>query len=129
MFNVWGYFLGPSHGITPAAVTTNKNIKLSSFKGCENIQKKEGGQDSTVSNNQFFSVTLIELAKNANRGHIIISRFREAVNPKTDIYPKGFKIAQTCLEYMSLNLKFFLISQNTSADLKGPKVKNKLHYV
>ena len=29
---------------------------------------------------------------------------------------------------MDLNLKYFLISQNISADLKGPKVKYKLHY-
>ena len=68
----------------------NKNIKLSSFKSSENIQKKEGGPDSTVSNNQFSSVTLNELAKNARK--IIISSFREAVNLKTDINPKGVKI-------------------------------------
>ena len=29
---------------------------------------------------------------------------------------------------MNLNLKYFLNSQNTSTDLKGPKVKYKLHY-
>ena len=29
---------------------------------------------------------------------------------------------------MNLNLIYFLISQNISADLKGPKVKYKLHY-
>ena len=34
-------------------VLSNKNIKLRSFKGSENIQMKEGGPDSTVSNNQF----------------------------------------------------------------------------
>ena len=60
MYNVRGYFLGPPHGTTPAAVTTNKNIKLSSFKSSEKIQKKEGGPDNTVSNNQFSSVTLNE---------------------------------------------------------------------
>ena len=44
-----------------------KNIKLSSFKSSENIQKKEGGPDSTVANNQFSSVTLNELAMNARK--------------------------------------------------------------
>ena len=29
---------------------------------------------------------------------------------------------------MNLNLSYFLISQNISAELKGPKVKNKLYY-
>ena len=38
---------------------------MRSFKSSENIQKKEGGPDSTVSNNQFSSVTLNELAMNA----------------------------------------------------------------
>ena len=31
-------------------VTPNKNIKISSFKSSENIQKKEGGPDRSVSN-------------------------------------------------------------------------------
>ena len=44
-----------------ALVWENKNIKTSSFKSSENIQKKEDGSDSTVSNNQFSSVTLNEL--------------------------------------------------------------------
>ena len=43
MDDVRGRFLGLPHGTTPAAVTTNKNIKMSSFKSSENIQKKEGG--------------------------------------------------------------------------------------
>ena len=64
MDDVRGRFLGLPHDTTPAAVTKNKNIKMSSFKSSENIQKKEGE----------------------------------------------------------------LISQNISADLKGPKVKYKLHY-
>ena len=62
--------------------STNKNIKMSSFKSIENIQKKEGGPDSTVSNNQFSSVTLNELAKTKETQHTIISNFREAVNPR-----------------------------------------------
>ena len=44
MDDVRGRFLGLPHGTTPAAVTTNKTIKMSSFKSSENIQKKEVGQ-------------------------------------------------------------------------------------
>ena len=62
MNDVRGRFLGLSHDKTPAAVTTNKNIKMSSFKSSENIQKKEGGPDRSVSDNQSSSVTLNELA-------------------------------------------------------------------
>ena len=43
MDDVRGLFLGMPHGTTPAAVTTNKNIILSSFKSSGNIQKKESG--------------------------------------------------------------------------------------
>ena len=37
---------------------------MRSFKSSEKIQKKVGGPDSTVSNGQFSSVTLKELAMN-----------------------------------------------------------------
>ena len=43
MDDVRGLFLGMPHGTTPAAVTTNKNIIMSSFKSSRDIQKKEGG--------------------------------------------------------------------------------------
>ena len=52
MDDVRGRFLGLPHGTTPAAVTTNKNIKMSSFKSSENIPKKEGGPDRSVSDKQ-----------------------------------------------------------------------------
>ena len=39
-------FLGMPHGTTPAAVTTNKNIIMISFKSSGDIHKKEGGSDS-----------------------------------------------------------------------------------
>ena len=42
MDDVRGLFLGMPHGTTPAAVTTNKNIIMSSFKSSRDIQKKEG---------------------------------------------------------------------------------------
>ena len=43
---MYGPLLGLSHGTTPVAVTTNKNLKMSSFKSSTNIQKKESGPDS-----------------------------------------------------------------------------------
>ena len=52
MDDVRGRFLGLPQGSTPAAVTTNKNIKMSSFKSSGNIQKKEDGPDRSVSDNQ-----------------------------------------------------------------------------
>ena len=66
--------------------------------------------------------------KARERKHTIISFFNKAVNQKTDINPNWVRIVKTCLEYMSLNLQYCLISQNISADLKGPKVKYKLPY-
>ena len=66
MDDVRSRFLRLPHGTTSAAVTTNKNIKMSSFKGSENIQKKDGGPDRSVSDNQSSSVTLSELAMKVN---------------------------------------------------------------
>ena len=60
MHDVRGRFLGLPHGKIPAAVTTNKNIKMSSFKSSENIQKEEGGPDRSVSDIQSSSVALNE---------------------------------------------------------------------
>ena len=63
--DVRGRLLWLPNGTMPAAVTTNKTIKNSSFKISENIQKKEGGPDIYVSDNQFSSVTLNKLAMKA----------------------------------------------------------------
>ena len=72
MDDVRGRFVGLPHGTTPAAVTTNTNIKISSFKSSENIQKKEGGPDRSVSDNQSSSVTLNELAMKVRKHTFII---------------------------------------------------------
>ena len=56
MDDVRGRLLGLPHGTTPAAVITNENIKMSSFKSSENIQKKEGVPDRSVSDNQSSSI-------------------------------------------------------------------------
>ena len=39
----------------------------------------------------------------------------------TVIDPNKVQITKPCLEYMGLNIQKFLISQNISTDLKGPK--------
>ena len=56
-------------GLSPSTlgVISYKNIKMSSFKSSENIQKKEGGPDRSVSDNQSSSVTLNELAMKARK--------------------------------------------------------------
>ena len=51
----------------PSVASQLKNIKMSSFKSSENIQKKEGGPDRSVSDNQSSSVTLNELAMKARK--------------------------------------------------------------
>ena len=93
---------------------------MSSFKLSENIQKKRGGLDRSVSDTKLSSVTLGELALKA-RKHTVISSFSNNINPN------GFQM-NNCLEYMNINLHYFLISQNISTDLEGPKVEYKLHY-
>ena len=53
MVDVWGDVLRPPHGITPAAVKSNKIQKWD-----ENIHKKEGGSYYVVSAKKASSVTL-----------------------------------------------------------------------
>ena len=59
---------------------TNKNIKMSSFNCSENIQKKEGGPDRSVSDNQSSSVTLNELAMQARKDTVISSFSKEVIH-------------------------------------------------
>ena len=80
MDDVRGRFLGLSHGTTPAAVTSNKNIKMSFFKSNENIQKKESGPDRSVSDNQSSLVTLNELAMKAKKDTVISSFSKEVIH-------------------------------------------------
>ena len=93
MDDVWGRFLRLSQCTTPAAVTTNKYIKMSSFKSSENIQKKEGGPDRPVSENQSFSVTLNELAMKARKyGNF---EFQQGRHTLTDININRVQITKT----------------------------------
>ena len=55
------------HDVPKYNIYSNKNIKMSFFKSSENIQKKEGGPDRSVSDNQSCSVTLNELAMKARK--------------------------------------------------------------
>ena len=79
MDDVRGRFLGLPQSTTPAAVTTNKNIKMSSFKSSENIQKKEGGSGRSVSD-QSSSVTLNELPMKARKSTVISSFSKEVIH-------------------------------------------------
>ena len=80
MDDVRGRFLGLPHGTTPAAVTANKNKRMSSIKSSENIQKKEGEPDRSVSDNQSSAVTLNELAMKAKKGTVISSFSKEVIH-------------------------------------------------
>ena len=61
---------------------------------------KAGWSDRSISNNQFSSVTLNELAGKARES----SSFNKAVNPMTDININEARTATFCVKYMSLNL-------------------------
>ena len=74
LFIVYVVMLGKIHPCT------NKNVKMSSFKSSENIQKKEGGPDRSVSNNQSSSVTLNELAMKARKDTVILSLSKEVIH-------------------------------------------------
>ena len=66
--------------VTPAKPTPNKNIKMCSFKSSENIQKKEGGPDRSVSDNKSSSVTLNELAMKARKDTVISTFSKEVIH-------------------------------------------------
>ena len=54
--------------------------------------------------------------------------FKKAVDSKTDINQNGVQIIKNLSRIWVLTNHLFLISQNIHTDLKGPKVKYKLHY-
>ena len=83
-------------------MTTNKTIKMSSFKSNENIQKKEGGPDRSVSDNQSSSVTLNELAMKAKKKCNF--ELQQGSHTLTDINLNGVQIIKTVQNNMDLNL-------------------------
>ena len=74
-------------------MTANKNIKISSCKSSENIQKKEGGPDRSASDIQFSSVTLNELAMKARK--YCNFEFQQGSHTLTDINLNGIQITKT----------------------------------
>ena len=72
----------------------NKNMKTSSFKSSENIQKKEGGPDRSVSDNQSSSATLNELAMKAKITNCNFE-FQQISQTKTNINPNVVQITKT----------------------------------
>ena len=93
MDDVRGLFLGMPHGTTPAAVTTNKNIIMSSFKSSGDIQRKWVGQ-TAVSDNQSSSVTLNELANKARKLYCNFE-FQQRSHTMTEINQKRTQITKT----------------------------------
>ena len=71
----------------------NRNIKMSSFKSSENIQKKEDGPDRSVSDNQSSSVALSELAMKAKKYCNL--EFQQGSHSLTDINLNGIQITKT----------------------------------
>ena len=65
---------------------------MSSFKSSKNIQKKEGGPDRSVSDNQSSSVTLNELAVKAIK--YCNFEFQQGSHTLTDINPNGVQITK-----------------------------------
>ena len=57
---------------------------MSSFKGSENIQKKEDGPDRSVSDNQSSSVTLNELVMKARKSYLN-SKLQQRVHTMTKL--------------------------------------------
>ena len=64
---------------------------MSSLKSSENIQKKEGGPDRSVSDNQSSSETLNELAMKARNSYCNF-KLQQGSNTLTDINPNGVQI-------------------------------------
>ena len=67
------------------------NIKMSSFKSSENIQKKKCGPDRSVSDNQSSTVTLNKLAMKARKSYCNFM-FRQRSHTMTDINPNEVQI-------------------------------------
>ena len=61
-------------------------IKISSLKSSENTQKKEGGPDRSVSDNQSSSVMLNELAMKARKSYCNF-KLQQRSRTMTDINP------------------------------------------
>ena len=73
-------------------ITAYKKYKISSLiKSSENIQKKEGGPDRSVLDNQSSSVTMNELAMKARKKYCNFE-FQQGSHTLTDINLNGVQI-------------------------------------
>ena len=79
--------------LTQITYSVNKNIKMSSFKSSESIQKKEGGPDRSVSDKQSSSVTLNDLAMKARKKNCNFE-FQQGSHTLTDVNPNGVQITK-----------------------------------
>ena len=66
---------------------------MSSFKSSENIQKKEGRPDRSVSDNESFSVTLNGLAMKVRKSHCNF-KLQQRSHTITNINPNEVQIIQ-----------------------------------
>ena len=64
---------------------------MSSFKSSENIQKKEGGPDRSVSDNQSSSVTLNELKMKVRKSYCNF-KLQQRSHTRTYINPNAVQI-------------------------------------
>ena len=71
-------FLGLSHSTTLAAVTTNKNIIVSSCQSSENIKRKSPGQNVQFRNNEFSSMALGEMAMKSEKAYCNFEFLRDS---------------------------------------------------
>ena len=79
---------------------------MSSFKSSENIQKKMGEPDKSVSDNQSSSVTLNDLAMKAKITYCNFE-FQQRSHKMTDINPNGVQITKTVSNECILTYNIF----------------------
>ena len=82
---------------------------------------------TAVSATQASSMTLQIWQHGAKENNCNFAPFNRVVDTKTSIIQMGPNILNI-VKNVNLNRNKFLISQNTLADLKGPKEKYNLHY-
>ena len=100
---LWAYtLLNFCYTVVQRMVRINKNTKMSSIKSSENIQKKEGGPDRSVSDIQSSSVSLNKLAMKARKKHTVIFEFLQRSQTTTDINPNGVQISKHLISCQAL---------------------------
>ena len=96
---------------------------MSSFKSSENIQKKEGGSDRHVSDNQSSSVTLNELPMKARKSYGNF-KFPQRSHTMTDINPN--EVQMSCV--MGKPTFWFLTWSDTNQAVQLQKIARGLKF-